>query len=109
MNYQLGRFKKGSNILFPNHTLSSDEYAERMFSLYLSDEIHRDEDGNLHKYYRLHARAPHTIEDALAYDIKCPECGHRNTLRQIGRVLDMHNLGLYKCPCCDKQRTKRSK
>nr|DAG54504.1 MAG TPA: terminase large subunit [Bacteriophage sp.] len=51
----------------------------------------------------------HTIEDALAYDIKCPECGHRNTLRQIGRVLDMHNLGLYKCPCCDKQRTKRSK
>ena len=45
---------------------------------------------------------PHTIEMALAYDIKCPCCGS-NTLKQVGRCLDSHELGLYECPVCDRK------
>ena len=80
-----------------------------MFSLYLTEVFHRDEEGIVHKYYRLHARDPHSIEDALAYDIKCPECSGLNTLKQIGRFLNWNKLGVYKCPYCDAQRTQRRK
>ena len=109
MVYHLHRFNKGSNILHPSNVFCTEEYAEGKFSLYLTEVFHRDEEGTVHKYYRLHARDPHSIEDALAYDIKCPECGDQNTLKQIGRVLNWNKLGLYKCPCCDAQRTKRRK
>ena len=54
----------------------------------------------MHKFYRLHAKQPHGIEDALAYDVKCPCCGR--TLKQIGRMLDCYDLGLYRCQVCDK-------
>ena len=49
--------------------------------------------GQNHRFYRLHAMNPHTIEMALAYDIKCPCCSN-NTLKQVGRCLDSHELGL---------------
>ena len=103
MNYPLFANKKLKTILHPTHSSYSDEYAQRMCSLYLSDEIHKDEDGHLHKYFRLHAMQPHSIEDALAYDIQCPDCGRTNNLKQIGRVLNYHDLGLYRCPICDKK------
>ena len=94
---------KKNNILRTHHSSYSEEYAQRMCNLYLSDEIHRDDEGKLHKYYRLHAKEPHSIEDALAYDILCPECANRGKLKQIGRVLNYNDLGLYRCPFCDKK------
>ena len=45
---------KKNNILRTHHSSYSEEYAQRMCNLYLSDEIHRDDEGKLHKYYRLH-------------------------------------------------------
>lgn len=100
MIYPIHENKK-AHILHTHTSSYSDEYARRMCDLYLSDEIHKDEEGVLHKYFRLHAKEPHTIEDALVYDILCPDCGNRTTLKQIGRVLNHNDLGLYRCPCCD--------
>ena len=76
MNYPLhNENKKHPEILTPIHSSYSDEYAERMCALYLSDHIERNEQGELQEYYRLHARDWHTPKMALAYDIKCPKCG----------------------------------
>lgn len=101
MNYPIVKNKK-TNILHPSNSSYSDEYAQRMCDLYLSDEVHTGNDGKLHRYYRLHAKQPHSIEYALAYDIKCPGCGQRGTLKQVGRVLNGYDLGLYRCPICEK-------
>lgn len=57
--------------------------------------------GDVHRFYRLHAAQPHSIDMALAYNIKCPKC-HTHLLKQVGRCLNYHDLGLYKCPVCDK-------
>ncbi len=54
-----------------------------------------------HTVYRLHAYEPHTIEDALKYDIYCPQC-KTHIMKQIGRCRSSHVLGLYKCPVCEK-------
>ena len=55
------------------------------------------------EYYRLHANRPHTIEMALAYNVKCPVCGG-NVMKQVGRCRDYHTLGLYECPVCDRKK-----
>lgn len=73
---------------------------QRMCSLYLTDELSRDETGKIKKTYRLHASNDHTEEMAFAYEIHCPKCG--NHLKQIGRQLTLNTLGLYKCPVCDR-------
>ena len=54
------------------------------------------------KFYRLHAKEPHTIEMALAYDIKCPAC--KKSLKQVGRQITTTKLGLYTCPSCNRER-----
>jgi C4-type Zn-finger protein len=100
MNYPLIKLNKTENLLRPTHSSYSDEYAQRMCDLYLSDEIHMDEKNHPHKYYRLHAKNAHSEEMALAYDIKCPSCGQ--TLKQVGRTLNYNDLGLYVCKRCDK-------
>ena len=101
MNYPIVKNKK-TNTLHPSNSNYSDEYAQKMCDLYLSDEVHTGNDGKLHRYYRLHAKLPHSIEDALTYDIKCPGCGQRGTLKQVGRVQNCYDLGLYRCPICEK-------
>ena len=68
--------------------------------LYLTEQLDRNEDGKSQRNYRLHARAAHTPEMALAYEIKCPKCG--NTLKQIARQRTLTDLGLYTCKCCNK-------
>jgi len=73
-----------------------------MCDLYLRDEIHKDDHGKLHKYYRLHAKQAHNIEMAFAYDIHCPNC-KSSMLKQIGSSLNYNELGLYRCPVCDKK------
>ena len=96
MNYPLRKANKEGTRLEPQHSLYSDEYAESMCDLHLRDEIHRDDKGKLHKYYRLHARKAHTEEQAFAYDIKCPHC--HSMLKQVGRQETYTELGLYTCP-----------
>ena len=100
MNYRLHVANKEGTQLVPIHTSYSDEYAQRMCDLYLSDEVHRNEEGRMQKYYRLHAKHDHTQEMALAYDIQCPKCNGR--LKQIGRQLSFNELGLYTCPACNR-------
>lgn len=100
MNYPLRKANKEGTRLEPQHSLYSNEYAERMCDLHLRDEIHRDGNGKLQKYYRLHARNAHTEEQAFAYDIKCPHC--YSMLKQVGRQETYTELGLYTCPSCNR-------
>lgn len=101
MNYPLMRLnKKDSNQLTPQNSYYSKEYCERMCKLYLTDELHRNEHGKMQKYYRLHARDNHTQEEALAYDVKCPRCGH--DMKQVTRQNSYTELGLYTCKHCNK-------
>lgn len=107
MIYGLTAFKKGGKYLIPHETSYTDECAESLCSLWLKDEIIKDENGDLHHYYRLHAVKPHNIEMALAYDIQCPRCTHG--LKQIGRCLNSHELGLYSCPVCENELNRRKR
>ena len=102
-NYPLKATNKEGTLLLPNNSSFSDEYAEKTCDLFLRSSVKKDGQGKLHKYYRLHAKEPHSIENALAYDILCPECANRGKLKQIGRVLNYNDLGLYRCPFCDKK------
>ena len=47
MNYRLHVANKEGTQLVPIHTSYSDEYAQRMCDLYLSDEVHRNEEGRM--------------------------------------------------------------
>lgn len=95
MIYPLHGQTKG-NYLTASNSSYSEEYAQRMCDLYLKDELAKNEEGRIKKYYRLHAKQNHTQEMALAYDIQCPRCSSR--LKQIGRQLSFNELGLYTCP-----------
>jgi hypothetical protein len=89
------KMNKEGTLLRPQHTYYSDEYAHAMCDLHLSDVVIEDDKGKLKLRYRLHAKHPHTIEGAMAYNILCPKC-HRH-LKQVGRSLSYHDLGLYAC------------
>ena len=82
-------------------TMSVQELSAHM-GISLSDSIVEDEHGKLHKYYRLHAKQDHNMEMAFAYDIHCPDC-KSGILKQISRPLSYNELGLYRCPVCDKK------
>lgn len=101
MIFNLLRRDKKSDVLNCSAHMCTEEYAERMFDLYLTDQFERDEDGNVLTRYRLHAKYPHTVDMALQYTIHCPKC--RGFLKQIGRTKNFHELGLYKCPACDNE------
>ena len=104
-NYAMHKRNKEATVFSTTSTLYSDEYADASLSLFLRDQFVEDEKHRIHRQYRLHARQPHTIDMALAYDIDCPHCGHR--LKQIGRCLNSHDLGLYTCPACDSYYGRR--
>ena len=95
MVFPLTKLNKEGTLLNASNAYYSEEYAQRMCSLYLTDE-----GGFIEKTYRLHASNDHTEEMAFAYEIHCPKCG--NHLKQIGRQLTLNTLGLYKCPVCDR-------
>ena len=101
-NYPLTKMNKEGTLLCPQHSYYSDEYAEIMCDLFLSDSIVEDEHGKLHKYYRLHTKQDHSMEMAFAYNIHCPDC-KSGMLKQISRPLSYNELGLYRCPVCDKK------
>ena len=100
-NYNLQKLNKTDrNILTPQNTFYSKEYCDAHCDLYLTEQLDRNENGKSQRNYRLHARAAHTPEMALAYEIKCPKCG--NTLKQIARQRTLQDLGLYTCKGCNK-------
>jgi len=101
-NYPLKASNKEGTLLLPNNSSFSDEYAEKTCDLFLRSSVVQDEQGKLHKYYRLHAKQAYNTEMALAYDIQCPEC-RVGMLKQIGRQLSYNELGLYRCPVCDRK------
>ena len=100
-NYPLFQNKKDWRLLEPINSLSSEEYISSHYDLYLTTEYAKNKQGHQCRYYRLNAVKPHSIEMALAYNIKCPHCGH-NHLKQIGRSRNHYTLGLYECPACGK-------
>ena len=100
MVFPLTKLNKEGTLLNASHSYYTEEYAQRMCSLYLTDELSRDETRKIKRTYRLHASNDHTEEMAFAYEIHCPKCG--NHLKQIGRQLTLNTLGLYKCSVCDR-------
>ncbi len=100
MVFPLTKLNKEGTLLNASHSYYTEEYAQRMYGLYLTDELSRDETGKIKRTYRLHASSDHTEKMAFAYEIHCPKCG--NHLKQIGRQLTLNTLGLYKCPVCDR-------
>ena len=100
--YPLKANKINNRMLSPQDTFLTEEYIRDHYDLYLKTEYITDEHGETKSYYRLHSKHPHTIEMALAYEIKCPRsCYH--TLKQVGRCLNSHELGLYECPVCNRK------
>lgn len=99
MIYPLSK-NKTNNFLEASSGYYTEEYAQRMFDLYLQMELVSDDYGNVEKFYRLYAKEDHTQDMALAYDVQCPNC--RNKLKQVGRQMAFNKLGLYKCPHCGK-------
>lgn len=99
--YPLKAEKKNPCVFVPQDSSSTADFIKRTSDLYLSVQLNSDQYGRTHRAYRLHAKKPHTVEMALQYDIKCPRCRVRD-LKQVGRCLNSHDLGLYKCRVCDK-------
>ena len=55
MVFPLTKLNKEGTLLNASHSYYSEEYAQRMCSLYLTDELSRDETGKIKRTYRLHA------------------------------------------------------
>lgn len=101
MNYPLMKLnKQNRNILTPQNTYYSEEHCKEYCDLYLTTQCYKDERGKEQTCYRLHAKADHTQEQALAYDIQCPKCGH--VMKQIARQNSYTELGLYTCRECNR-------
>lgn len=100
MNFPLMKLnKKNRNILTPQKSYYSEEYCQEHCDLYLTDQMCKGENGKAQHCYRLHAKADHTQDQALAYDIQCPKCGH--VMKQIARQNSHTELGLYRCRECN--------
>ena len=89
--------KDGTFGIHPKHTFVTVEYAHS--DLYLTDEVHRNENGEIETYYRLHSKKPHNNTMALAYEVYCPKCG--NLMKQITDNKDFYTLGYYECKKCN--------
>ena len=101
MNYKLKPYKTGSTHMMPIHSTYTLDYLKEVSDLCLSEEIDADKHINLTKYYRLHAKHDHGFEQALSYDIHCPCCG--NLLKYVGGARSPYDLGLFRCPHCEKR------
>lgn len=99
--FPLKKATKDGSLQKPMNCSYSEDYTKSMYDLYLTDEVVKAEDGHYNKNYRLHARNPHNQDMAFFYDIDCPKWGGQ--LKQIGSILNYHDLGLYTCKKCNKR------
>ena len=53
MVFPLTKLNKEGTLLNASHSYYTEEYAQRMCSLYLTDELSRDETGKIKRTYRL--------------------------------------------------------
>lgn len=100
MIYPATSNNKNWKILNTHSSYYSKEYADRACKLYISDEFAETNTGKKHKYFRLYAQQPHSIEMALAYEIHCPCCN--SMLKPVARMRNEHELFLYECPSCSR-------
>ena len=56
MVFPLTKLNKEGTLLNASHSYYTEEYAQRMCSLYLTDELSRDETGKIKRTYRLQDR-----------------------------------------------------
>ena len=97
--YPAHRNKNNKTLVNTQQALMSKEYADRMCSLYLEDELEKIGYNSYQRNYRLHSKEPHTDNEVLAYSIDCPNCS--NKLKQIAVNNNCYELGLYTCPACN--------
>ena len=88
MVFPLTKLNKEGTLLNASHSYYTEEYAQRMCSLYLTDELSRDETGKTKRTYRLHASSDHTEEMAFAYEIHCPKCGKEIQKQSVDQMVD---------------------
>lgn len=100
-NYPLHKLNHNSGHLYPQTSFYSNEAADSLCTLHLRSELYKGTDGKHHTAYRLHAHDSHTLEDTFGYVVHCPRCS-THVMKQVGRCLDSHTLGLYTCPACEK-------
>lgn len=100
--YPLSRNNLNPRILEPLDSLYSEEFVQENYDLNLAEEYTRDVFGRVSRAYRLHSSKPHSVDMALSYSIRCPRCS-THLLKQVGRSLNYYDLGVYKCPVCDKE------
>ena len=85
----------------------SEEYTQSRFKLYLTTEYTRDDYGDVRRFYRLHAVDPHRHRYGAGLQHQVPRSARSHLLKQMGRCLNYHDLGLYKCPVL-RQRLRRN-
>ena len=91
--YPLESFKTNTKLLFPKNTLSTEEYIQNHYDLYLTAETGQK--------FRLHSVHPLGMDEYLSYDIRCPHRGE--LLAPVGGPLNYFDLGLYACRNCGKR------
>ena len=101
-HYPLKPCSANKKLLQPRYTGNTAEHTKNHYDFYLTYELESGEYGAINRYYRLHAKEPHSEDMSLAYDIECPRCHH--VLKPIGHFQNCYDLGLYTCPVCDRER-----
>ena len=102
MVLELIKCNKKGTLLQAKEGMISEEHAKEACDLYMTDELYEGASGKMLKYYRLHANAAHTMEQAFIYDIKCPSC--KGMLKLVGRQKTPTDLGLYTCIACNERK-----
>lgn len=93
---------KNSRTLHPIHNFNTEEYNTEHNDLVLLEGLKEIKPYTHVRRYRLYSREEMSFAESLNYDIKCPHCG--DTLRLCAGHVDFHNMGLYYCERCDKEK-----
>ena len=92
--YPLASVDSGGNKQVPMFAVTDLKMMQGEISLYLSEITPQ--------HFRLHSRKPMTQKATDSLEIRCPRCGE--PMKQIGRQLSFNELGLYSCPCCNRNK-----
>lgn len=90
--FPLRNVTKDGKVKMPLHTGNTEEYISRIYDFWMTDEYNN--------HYRLHSNIPHSGDDAMSYDLKCPKCG--SSLTACGAPRNHTDLCLYVCKHCEE-------